>query len=306
MSQPSERRTPYDSLWKALPEEVILALIRTSLPGIKPPLTPWKTDLAVVTDKEIDGSFLFEVDGKPILVHLEYQNYLDDSMPQRMHEYAGILELQYRQQYHVTIAVVPLVIWAIAGKTPKPEYHLERFGKVLCHREYFELHLPQMDWHNVDPLLLVLAPYLQGVKRDDLETIALKLYAAAPAGKQATVLGAFLALSERRYTNFAEIEQAVLQKVRQHMNEILQAIEESSFGVAILEKGRAEGEAIGKTEGLQSAVQIFWQNRFGAMPDEVVAGVRGLTEEQLRDLLALFATTPAEDAVRDWLQQHRR
>src|SRR5579884_106208 len=260
MSQPSQKRAPYDSLWRALPEEVTLALVRTLIPAITAPLTPWKTDLAVVTDREIDGSFLVEVDGKPVLVHLEYQNYLDDTMPQRMHEYASILELQYRQQYHVAIAVIPIVIWAIAGKTPKPEYHHEQFGKVLCHREYFELHLPQLDWHNVDPLLLVLAPYLQGVQRDDLETIALKLYAAAPVGKQATVLGAFLALSERRYANFAEIEQAILQKVRHQMNEILQAIEESSFGVAILEKGRAEGEAIGKTEGLQSAVQIFWQN----------------------------------------------
>jgi hypothetical protein len=213
-------------------------------------------------------------------------------------EYAGILELQYRQQYHVNIAVVPLVIWAIAGKTPAPIYHLERFGKVLCHREYFELHLPRMDWHDVDPLLLVLAPYLQGVKREDLETIALKLYAAAPAGKQATVLGAFLALGERRYANFAEIEQAILQKVREQMNEILQAIEESSFGVAIMEKGRIEGKLEGKLEGKAEAVQILWQSRFGAMPEEVTAAVQHLSETQLQEVLALFASAPTEAQVR--------
>jgi hypothetical protein len=86
------------------------------------------------------------------------------------------------------------------------------------------------------------------------------------------------------------------------MNEILQAIAESSYGVAILERGRAEGEA----KGLQSAVQILWQSRFGAISDEVNSAVQGLTEEQLRDLLALFATTPAENDVRAWLQRHKQ
>src|SRR5579884_864294 len=215
--QPSRRRTSYDSLWRALPEEVILSLVHLFVPTITAPLTPWKTDLAVITEREIDGSFLVEMDGTPLLLHLEYQNYLDDLIPPRMHEYASVLEQQYFAQQHADIDVIPIVIWAVAGKTPAPVYHRERFGKVLCHREYFEVHLPQLDWHNVDPLLLVLAPYLQGVQRDDLETIALKLYAAAPVGKQATVLGAFLALSERRYANFAEIEQAILQKVRHQM-----------------------------------------------------------------------------------------
>jgi len=115
-----------------------------------------------------------------------------------------------------------------------------------------------------------------------------------------------LALSERKFADFAEIEQAILQKVRQQMSEILQAIAESSYGVAILERGRAEGEALGKTEGLQSAVQILWQSRFGTMPEEVATAAQRLTEEQLRDLLALFATTPAEADVRAWLQQQGR
>ncbi len=302
MSQPSQKRAPYDSLWRALPEEVTLALVRTLIPAITAPLTPWKTDLAVVTDREIDGSFLVKVDGAPMLLHLEYQNYVDDDMPQRMHDYISTLEQQYRHLHHTTIDVIGIVIWAVAGQTPKPVYRRRRFGKVICYRDYFDLHLPQLDWHTVDPLLLVLAPYLQGVKREDLETIALQLYAAAPPGKQATLLGSFLALSERKFADFAEIEQAILQKVREQMNEILQAIAESSYGVAILERGKAEGKA----EGLQSAVQILWQSRFGTIPDEIAAGVQGLTEEQLRDLLALFATAPTEGDVRTWLQQHRQ
>ncbi len=219
----------------------------------------------MVTEREIDGSFLVEMDGAPLLLHLEYQNYLDDTIPPRMHEYASVLEQQYFAQQHADIDVIPIVIWAIAGKTPAPVYHRERFGKVLCHREYFEVHLPQLDWHDVDPLLLVLAPYLQGVHREDLETIALRLYAAAPPEKQAALLGAFLALGERKFADFAEIEQAILQKVREQMNEILQAIEESSFGVAILEKGEAKGKA----EGLTSAIHTVWQSRFGSMPAEL-------------------------------------
>ncbi len=317
MTQPSRKRAPYDSLWKALPEEVILALVRSSLPEISAPLTPWKTDLAVVTDRAIDGAFLVEVDGMPLLLHLEYQNYLDASMPQRMHEYASLLDVQYRQQAHTTIPVIPLVIWAIAGKTPPPVYHQERFGKVLCHREYFEVHLAEMDWHEVDPLLLVLAPYLQGVHREDLETIAVRLYEAAPEGQQAVLLGAFLALSERKYANFAAIEQAILQKVRQQMDEILQAIAESSIGTAILERGKAEGEArgkaegkiegkiegeaLGKTEGYTAAVQILWQSRFGTMPPEVLQALKSLTEPQMQDLLTLFAAAPSEADVRSRL-----
>ena len=290
MTSSPRRPAPYDSLWKALPEEVILALVRTLLPEVTAPLTPWKTELTVVTDRQIDGAFLVEVAGESLLLHLEYQNYLDATMPQRVQEYGSILALQYQQQTQTTIPVISVVIWAIAGKTPPPVYHQERFGKVLEHREYFELHLAALDWHEVDPLLLVLAPYLQGVHREDLEMIALRLYEAAPVTQRTMLLGAFLALSERKYTDFGEIEQAILQKVRQQMDEIMQTIEESSIGTAILEKG--------ETRGMVTAVQILWQGRFGAMPQEVAMAIQALSEAQLQALLTVFATTPAEAEVR--------
>ena len=153
----------YDSLWKALPEVVILALLRTLFPEILAPLTPWKTDLAVISQREVDGSFLTEVGGIPVLLHLEYQNYIDLTMPRRIHEYVSLLEQQLQAQ-QVTAAVVPIVIWAISGATASGSVRpADIFGKVLCHREYFELHLPALDWQSVDPLLLVLAPYLHGV-----------------------------------------------------------------------------------------------------------------------------------------------
>lgn len=283
----------YDGLWKALPEVVTLALIRSLLPETTAPLTPWKTEMAVLSRREIDGSFLAEVSGMPVLFHLEYQNYLDASMPRRIHEYVSLLEQQLQSQQTIAV-VVPIVIWAVAGPTPRAEYHVEQFGKVLCHREYFELHLPAMDWQSVDPLLLVLAPYLNGVRREDLPAIALRLYEAAPEKQQAALLGAFLALSERKFADFAEIEQSILQQVRKQMDEIMQAMEESSFGVAMLERGKAEG----KTEGLVSAVQILWQSRFGSIPPEVMAAVQALTEPQLQELLTLFASAPNEADVR--------
>src|SRR5271166_703655 len=161
------QRAPYDSLWKALPEAVTLALIRTLLPEVTAPLTPWRTEMAVISRREVDGSFLAEVGGVPVLFHLEYQNYLDSTMPRRIHKYASILEQQLHAQ-QVAATLVPIVIWAVAGATPPAEYHQAQFGKVLCHREYFELHLPAMEWQHVDPMLLVLALYLHGVQREDL------------------------------------------------------------------------------------------------------------------------------------------
>ena len=311
--QPVGGQAPYDSLWKALPEEITLALVRAGVPAITAPLIPWRTDLAVVSHRQIDGSFLVDVAGRPCLVHLEYQNYLDNTIPRRMHEYASMLEQQYQQQQQAEIDVVPIVIWAIPGKTPPPIYHREAFGKVLCHREYFEVHLTELDWHAVDPQLLVLAPYLHGVRTEDLADIGVQVYESAPAQHKKTLLAAFIALGQRKYQNFGAIEAVIMQRVGQTMNDIMQDIAESTIGQTLIKQGvikgisegkaegKVEGKAEGKVEGRMATVQIMWQSRFGAMPPEVTAAVQRLPEAPFNELVTRLMGTATEAELRAWL-----
>ncbi len=203
-------------------------------------------------------------------------------MPRRIHEYVSLLEQQLQAQ-QVTAAVVPIVIWAISGATPPAVYDQQIFGKVLCHREYFELHLPALDSQWVDPLLLVLAPYLHGVPVSS-PPIALRLCEAWPAEQQMGLLGALLALSERKFPDFQTVLDTILAQVRKQIDEIMQAIADSSFGVAILQKGEARGELRGEVK----AVQTLWRKKFGTLTADVENALAGASADTVEQLIALM------------------
>lgn len=321
MNQPT-----YDSVWKALPDVLILALARLVVPNIGPNITPWKTDLKVLFDRDIDNAYLVEVNGELILLLLEYQNYLDATMALRIFHYVALLKLQYFQQNQQDITVLPIVIWAVKGKLPAPVYAsaLTEDTGITC--RYREIQLGELDWQSVDPILLVLAPYLRGVERANLQAIALRMYAAAPPEQRALLLGAFLNISKRTFHDIDEIEQAILQEVRLTMDLIFEAIADGPIGIKLIERGKAEGiaegkaegiaegkeqgkaqgiaegivagEAKGKTEGLQGAVAILWQGRFGALPPEIEAALQQSTPERLQQVLMAFAGTASEMEIR--------
>jgi hypothetical protein len=316
----------YDSVWKALPDIVLLALARLAEPRIGPSIRPWKTDIKALFDRDLDNAFLVEINGLLIILLMEYQNYADASMPTRIFHYVASLKLQYFQQHQQDIIVLPIVIWAIPGMKPAPVYDsaLDADAGITC--RYREIRLSEMDWHTVDPLLLVLAPYLHDFAPTDLETAAVQMYEAAPPEYRRLLLAALLSISQRKYKNIDAIEQAILQRVRVTMDEIFAAIAEGPIGLKIREQGKAEGlaegeakgkvqglaegeakgkvqglaegEAKGKTEGLITAITVIWQHRFGALPSEIHNALNQAGGDSLQRVLEALAGTPSEAEVR--------
>ena len=299
MTQPT-----YDSVWKALPDVVILALMRLAAPDIGTTLRPWKTDIKVLFDRDVDNAYMVEINGLTVIVLLEYQNYLDLTMPLRIYHYVSLLKLQYFQQYQRDIIILPIVIWAIKGTPPPPSYESVATPTAKVVSTYHQIRLNELEWQSVDPLLLVLAPFLHGVARENLEAVALRMYTAAPPAQRKLLLGALLNISRRTYRDIDEIEQAILQQVRITMDEIIEAIAEGPIGIKLIERGKAEGKAEGKATGEIQAITIFWRYRFGAMPAEVGTALASASPDQLQHVLEAFAAgTPTAAELRALLDK---
>jgi hypothetical protein len=200
---------------------------------------------------------------------------------------------------------------------------------------YHEIHLSQLDWQSVNPLLLVMAPFLRGFTQDQLEAAADEIIANAPPEYVRLLVGGLLIVTRRkfkRFKNFAAIEQAILQKVKATMNFLAQIIledpeiaqlvaqktaeavakaatESKAEGKAEGEakgkaegeaKGKAEGEAKGKAEGeaggLRLAVTLLWQSRYGAVPLDVSAALAPMDAMALQSLFILITTATEADA----------
>lgn len=289
MSEPT-----YDSVWKGLPMIVLHALVSLVVSGLGPTLTPWTTDLKLIFDRELDNAYLIEVNGQLMILLVEYQNYMDATMPRRMFEYIATLKLIYYQQYQRDIPVLAIVIWAIPGTTPAPVYTSMATDQAGITCAYHEIHLSELDWHGVDPILLVLAPYLHGTSLDNLEEIGVQLYQTAPVEYKRLLLGAFLIISKRKFKDIAAIEQAIIQKVSATMDEIIDAILHDSRVVTIMERDKAKAEL----EGYLKAVTITWQHRYGAPAADVQAALTQKTIAELEAVLALMADNAPEAEAR--------
>jgi hypothetical protein len=167
---------------------------------------------------------------------------------------------------------------------------------------YHEIHLSELDWQGVDPILLVLAPYLHGTSLDNLEEIGVQLYQTAPPEYKRLLLGAFLIISKRKFKDIAAIEQAIIQKVSSTMDEIVAAIAADPIGIMLKEQGIAEGEAKGKAEGeaeaMVRAVTIAWRHRFGMMAADVQAALAQKPIAELETVLGLIVGNTPEADVR--------
>jgi hypothetical protein len=136
----------YDSVWKALPDAVILALVRLVVEGLGTTLRPWKTDIKQLFDRDIDNAYLIEINGVLVLLLLEYQNYLDATMPWRIFEYVTLLKLGYHQEYRQDIPVLAIVIWATSDKPPDPVYASGVTDATGITSRYLNIVLRDLDW----------------------------------------------------------------------------------------------------------------------------------------------------------------
>jgi hypothetical protein len=289
MSEPK-----YDSIWKALPDVVLLALIRLAVPEIGSTIRPWRTNIKALIDREADDAYLMELQQAPLLLHLEYQNYSDPTMALRMFHYDVSLKLQYHQQTQEDVPVLGIVIWAIKGATPPPVYVSQVSADTGFTYRYREIHLNQLDWQQVDPVLLVLAPFLRGVDRANAQTVAVQMYQGAPPEYRNLLLGALFNLMRRSYGDVEEIEQAILQQVRTTMDEIFEAVAQGPMGVKLIERGKAEG----LIEGEARVLTVMWKLRFGEVPADVSIALTEADTARLEALLAAFEAQKTEAELR--------
>ncbi len=298
---------PYDKLWKGLPSNVLVALLRLALPSIGPELIPFQTELVPPVALRLDGVFLGEVESIRCLLHIEYQNSLDPTMPRRMYEYDVDLERAAFSALGERLPVLPIVIWAVPGKTPAPVYQVELLGMTLAHHTYFEIHLPLISWQqDLDPVLLVLAPYFQGVQREDLVDIGERLYAEADPEQGKVLLASFLALSQQTFGTIQDVLATLLERLGLLMMDIEQAIVESPLFQSIVArksaesraegeaKGRAEGEAKGKAEGIAEGAAM---GKAEGEAKGIVAGMAKGKAEGLAEAVATLWQTMYQSAL---------
>jgi hypothetical protein len=289
----------YDGVWKTLPDIFVLALVGLVVQGLGATLIPWKTDIKVVFDRDLDNVYLVDVNDRRMLLFVEYQTNPDGSMPLRMFHYAAALKLVYFQQYHEDIPVLAVVVWANRGTTPAPTYASMATDTAGMTFTYHEIHLSTLDWQTVNPLLLVMAPFLRGFTQDKLEAAADEIIANTPVEHQKLLIGALLMVSRRkfrRFKNFAAVEQAILQKVKTTLNFIMEAILEDPDFAQLMASKAAEAEARGEAEGIRQAIAVFWQSRYGTLPPDVVAALARMDIAGLRPLLVMITTATEADA----------
>lgn len=214
-----------------------------------------------------------------------------------MFHYAASLKLLYFQQYQMDIPVLAVVVWANPGATPTPNYASMATEVAGMTFTYHEIHLSTIDWQTVNPLVLVMAPFLRGFTQDKLEAAADEIIANAPPEYQKLLIGALLMVTRRKFKhfkNFAAVEQAILQKVRTTLNFIMEAIlEDPDFAQLMAQKAaeaEARGEAEGEASGLRLAISVLWQNRFGTLPPDVVAALAGKDASSLQPILIMLPT----------------
>jgi len=64
-----------------------------------------------------------------------------------------------------------------------------------------------------------------------------------------------------------------------------------------LRQGRAEGWVDGKAEGMFESILIALETRFGAIPEDIEAQVRGAPLDQLDNMLRRALTAPSLQAL---------
>lgn len=274
----------YDSVWKALPPTVLLALLRQMFPDIGEVIQPLPTEIRLLPDRQIDGAFLIDYHGTPTVFHLEYQQNLDKSMPLRIYHYDAMLKLKYAQDHNgEDIPILSIVIWATPTKekTPEPIYRNRAVDRDLGTWPYFEIHLAQMDWKSADPIYMTLAPLTHGIGRDELEQIGEMIAEAAPSTLKLILLGAFLQLALWKFGDIRTLEQKVLAKAGVTMTDLFTAVAQSDIGIGLIAIGEAKGKAEGKIEGKAEALRKQWIKKFGEVTADVAVALKTVSDEAI-------------------------
>jgi predicted transposase YdaD len=239
-----------------------------------------ETDILLRARSPVHGEFL---------VINEMQLRPDPAMPRRLTAYTALARERY------ALPVYPVVVNILAGPgvaPPPPRFESEFLG-LVARQDFHQVNLWELDARPIvqRPLvpLLPFVPIMGGGSEAGTLEKALRLLRADPDLAEMETLLAFFA-------SFVFPTELIRRIMRWDMTVLRESPWYQEIFSEGLEQGLQQGLEKGRTEALLATLLGILQHRFGNVPDELVAMLRGLSAAQLSELIhpVLDASTLAE------------
>ncbi len=272
------------------------ALLKWLLGEIKD-ITPLSTDLATERQLLPDALYRAVYQGFPCVANVEVQSEPDEEIPYRMYIYAARAMHEYR------LPVISIVIWVFnRGPVPTSPYQVW-VGSRFCGEWHFDSiklyeQSPQALLDAGLPGILPLVPLTKDASDADAEAAMYKLKQEAPP-EEAMSLGALLAIFFSHIRDDKSLARQLFERVFMtnadtfiETNPLLHDVWEK-----MIAKGRVEGEALGKAEGMRLAIQQVLEGRLGPLSQDIVDAINARDAAQLSEI-APHAGTDSLEALR--------
>ncbi len=255
-----------------------------------------RKDELIPTDDQVDADFILQVtlmDGRVIILHIEFQALGSNRpMPLRMLDYHVRIYIQQR-----TYTVMSYVIYLGGAGAHDTGVHslVDVHGNVTVAWQYGVVHL----WKMTSEELLAL----------DKPTLAVLIGQTKITNPERDLRQALRRINEHTSGELRELlfSELLLLCTDEEIAAMARQIFKQDYGLPeppILTLTRREGREEGREEALITMTLRLLTRRFGALPEEVVAQVRGLGSAGLLELAdALLDFTQSRDLT-DWLAAH--
>ncbi len=266
------------------------ALLKWLLGEIKD-IEPVPTDLATERQLLPDTLYRATFEGVPCLANVEVQSEPDEEIPYRMYIYAARATHEYR------LPVISIVIWVFdRGQVPTSPYQVW-VGSRFCGEWHFDSiklyeQSPQALLDAGLPGILPLVPLAKDASDADAEAAMLRLKQEAPP-EEAMSLGALLGIFLAHARDDKSLARQLFERV--FMTNTDTFIRQNPLLRDVWEKVTAEGEALGKAEGMRLAIQQVLEGRFSPLSQDIVDAINARDAAQLSEIAPHAGTDSLEE-----------
>jgi len=267
---------------RLLVEHHLTALLPALLVGHQVEVLAVERSELKVVERLTDQVVRARVDAVESILHIEFQASHSPDLPERVLAYHALL----RHRHH-PLPVVSVVVYLMHEPPPEPLPCGIRQGQLVFDYEVFcpwkqTIGLEQVARH---PALAPLAALTPGITEASLPELR-RVVEASPAltaAARADVLALTYFIAGRRFP--ADLLTSLLEST---------AMEESATYRRVVERSRAEGLAVGRSEALRGAILKLVDARLGQAPPELEARLAALDADAL-DRLFLELVSVRDD-----------
>ena len=269
------------------------------------------TDVATEPQLVLDTLPIVLLQGVTCIIDVEFEAQPTSTIGKRLDGYAARASLVY------DLPVLSVVIWLTPHGAPPSSPYEVRVGDFLISQRYFTgLELYKVQAEALLELgrqgivgLLPLVPFARGgVSEPILEQTAQTIVDQAAADQVAELESLWAVFASR------QVDQHVILSMLRRLLMSTEILEQSSLYREWVERAKAEGQKQGleqgleqgrelgleqgaergKRDGLAEATQIILEQRFGALPDDLITALAQATISRLEDVLTHL---PAESTL---------